>query len=216
MRKSPAPAATAAAPAPAAPAPVVNHGADTHFSAYLTALEGREKALHGFLALVGDAPTYETWESFRLGFCAVYRAKRPRAGDDAVNTAWCRFVRDVKCYVEENNLLQTFPEKPKSASPEAARKQAARALPEAVAEAKTLEEIDAIAIPPGADGAKIQAAALRKRGDLILKAAKESEKVAGAALKGLKIQIIAAVRVCNDRAVLEAALVALQAKPVAA
>ena len=167
-------------------------------------------AISKFLTIVGDAPTYEEWESFRLGFGAVYRARRPKAGDDAVNTAWSRFVADVKAYATEMNLIQEFPVKPKAASPEAVRKQTARALPEAVAAAATLAELDAIAIPAGPDGAKLQAAALKKKGDLILKAAKESEKAAGAALKGLKDRVIAAVKACNDRSVLEFAHTILQ------
>ena len=197
-------------------APVINHGADAHFDGYLTALEGREKALRGFLSIVGDAPTYELWESFRLGFGAVYRAKRPKAKDDAVNTAWGRFVADVKTYVTEMNLLQEIPTKPKAASPEAVRKQTARTVPAAVAAATTINDLEKIKVPAGADGAALALAVAQKRVALAKQSGVIAAKNEKAALKGLKDQVIAATKSCTSAKNLEAALVALQAKPTAA
>jgi len=210
------PSTTASTTASTTPAPQANHEADKYFDGYLTALEGREKALHGFLSIVGDNPTYELWNGFRLGFCAVYRAKRPRAGDAAINVAWSRFVSDVKAYVEEQNLLQSFPAKPKASSPEAVRKQTARALPEAVAAATTLADLEKIEVPNGADGAELALAVAQRR----VKLAKQAEATAAQsekqALKELQGRVVAAARSCTCAKSLEAALVAMQAKEMQA
>ena len=89
----------------------------------------RSLVLHGFLAKVGETPTYDVWESARKEWGQGYKRVKPAATDDAVNTAWSRFVGGLRNYAAENGFTCTVPEKPKAATPEAVKKAESRKNP---------------------------------------------------------------------------------------
>lgn len=89
----------------------------------------RSLVLHQFLSKIGDEPTFESWESARIEWGTGYKRVKTAATEDAVNTAWSRFVTGLRAYAAENGYTCTVPEKPKSTNPEAQKKAEQRKNP---------------------------------------------------------------------------------------
>lgn len=89
----------------------------------------RTLILHGFLSKVGETPSFDSWESARKEWGTGYKRIKTAANDDAVNTAWSRFVGSLRNYAAENGFTCTVPEKPKSTNPEAVKKAESRVNP---------------------------------------------------------------------------------------
>lgn len=98
----------------------------------------RTLLVHGFLGMVGESPTFESWESARVEWIAGYRRIKPAATDDACNTAWSRFVGALRQYAGEAGFECTIPTKPKSTNPESVKKAESRANP---FEGQTLDQV---------------------------------------------------------------------------
>lgn len=92
-------------------------------------------ALHRFMRAVGDAPTFDQWESARKAAVAGYRRKYPAATNDAGYQFWSRFVANLRQYAGEHGFEFSVPEKPKAATPEATKKAAQRAAEKKAVEA---------------------------------------------------------------------------------
>ena len=109
----------------------------------------RAFALHNFMRVIGDAPTYDAWMTARAALVAGYRETKPNANDDAANTWFSRYVGALRAYVNEQGYSMSFPEKPKATTPEAEKKAAQRANP---FDGKTRDDIQAtIATLTGSD-----------------------------------------------------------------
>lgn len=89
----------------------------------------RALLLHGFLAKVGETPSFESWETARKDWGTGYKRIKSAATDDAVNTAWSRFVAGLRTYAAENGFSVAVPEKPKATTSEAQRKAEERKNP---------------------------------------------------------------------------------------
>lgn len=74
----------------------------------------RSFALHQFLQVLGDEPSYENWETARIAAIKGYLTTKPHANVDAQNKFWSRYVQQLKNYVNENDFDFTIPEKPKA------------------------------------------------------------------------------------------------------
>jgi len=87
-------------------------------------------SLHKLMRAIGDAPTFETWETVRkTAISDVYRGKYPKATDDAANVWWGRMIKRLKAYVEEQGFDFTIPSKPKATSEAAVKKAEQRVNP---------------------------------------------------------------------------------------
>lgn len=92
-------------------------------------------ALHRFMRVVGESPTFDQWEAARKAAVSGYRRKYPAATDDAGYKFWSRFVSGLRQYAGEHGFEFTVPEKPKAATPEATKKAAQRAAEKKAVEA---------------------------------------------------------------------------------
>jgi len=147
--------------------------------AFVTIDADRSQVLHEAVALFGDAPTFEAYEAARLEIIAGYKAKRPAATDLAATAFFGRFIAAVRCYAIENDFVTAWPEKPKSTSEAATKKAAQRALPEAVKNAKTVSDLDAIPMPSDAiEAAKLAKAIAETKVRMLTLETKAAEKTA--------------------------------------
>ncbi len=166
------------------------------FNAYARIDADRDACLRAFLVMATDAPTFEVWEKFRAEFGAAMRARKATT-DDAVNTAWSRFVGAAQLYAAQNDYDLILPKKPASTSKAATEKAAQRAKPEAVEKAATVAELAAIPMPSDKlEAAKLEAAIAQKKAALIKAEAKGEEKARAEALKGRADALIAYIREC--------------------
>jgi hypothetical protein len=144
----------------------------------------RDAVMHESIVLFGDAPSYEAYMAARTEIIAGYLLAKPAASQDARDKFFSRFIAAVKSYAVENDYVTTWPEKPKAETPAAIKKAAERALPEALKNAKTVADLQAVPLPDDAlEAAKLQKAiaetALRMvklETDAATKAAKEATK----------------------------------------
>lgn len=165
------------------------------FNAYARIDADRDVLLHSFIAMAGDAPTFDAWEAFRKTFGDAMRARTPGASMNTVDKSWCRFVDAARNYAEQNEYTFAVPAKPKSASEAATKKAAQRAKPEAVDKAQSVTELEAIALPDNpVEAAKLQAQIAAKRVSLIQAEQKAAQKEREAALKARGDALIAFVR----------------------
>jgi len=96
-------------------------------AAFDGAHEARKRALEDVLRLLGDAPPYAVWMAARAYIVAGYLRRKPNATEDARNKFWERFCKAMADYCAEDAIEFVMPSKPKSESPEAAKKRAQRA-----------------------------------------------------------------------------------------
>lgn len=96
---------------------------------YCKADTDRAFALHEFMRLVGDEPSYDNWMLARGAAIQGYKATKPNANDAACDTFWSRYVKQLREYVNEQGFDMHFPEKPKAATPAAEAMRKARSNP---------------------------------------------------------------------------------------
>jgi len=155
----------------------------------------RDAVIRAFLALAGDNVTFEEWNQFRSEFGVQYCEKHQKANSDAVNKAWSRFVQCCATYAQEQGFDFEVPAKPKSTSESATKKAAQRAIPEAVAKAETVAQLDAITRPSDAvAAAKLEASIASKKLSLAKAEATKQDKTAKEALNARKTALIAFIR----------------------
>lgn len=166
-------------------------------------------ALHKFMRALGDAPTFETWETVRkTAISDVYRAKYPKANDDAANVWWNRLLKKVRDYVNENGFDFTIPSKPKATTPEAVKKAEARAKANTnpfadktdaevkAAQAEVAEKIKAGGMTPDemAEACAIHAKARKELDKREAAAKKEADKAAKVEAKNVYERVIARIK----------------------
>ena len=171
-----------------------------------------DKAIEDFARGLGDAPTFEKYEHYRLSFIAGYIEIKPNTKGDAVDQAFKRF-KDRLC----NAYGIDVPVKPKSTNPNAVKKQAER---KAKVEA-LLEKHEHIDLPTLHDqlsvAYEIQAKnPMKKNKDIgelevvIKERMKDTIKNTKDALKDIKKELRQAISECDDIEVLTEALGILQ------
>jgi len=165
------------------------------FAAFRRVDADRGLIIHHVIGVLGDDLTYESYERARITFGVDYRIGKPQANDDAINMAWSRFQHIVTAYCEDNGYDFTWPAKPKATTLEAVKKQAARKVPEVVAKAETVEELNEIVKPDDkVAAAKLEAAIAAKRLALVKAEEKQAEKAVNAALKARRDALVAIIR----------------------
>lgn len=148
----------------------------------------RSLVLHGFLSKIGETPSFDSWEAARKEWGTGYKRVKTAANDDAVNTAWSRFVGGLRNYAAENGFTCTVPDKPKSTNPEAVKKAASRANP---LQGKTLDEVrkakaeaaEAVKTAPTREAVDSLARAIEAEGKLVKAEAEARAKAAKAAIQ---------------------------------
>ena len=155
---------------------------------FLKADTDRAFALHEFMRLVGDEPSYDQWMSARAAFIQGYLTTKPAANEDAQNMAWSRYTKQLKAYVDEQGFEMKFPVKPASDKPAAVAQAKARAnpykdLPRAALETEVKKLSEAVAKAPTADNARALLKANEAMEAALKKAQREAEKSTGAAKK---------------------------------
>ena len=171
-----------------------------------------DKAIEDFARGLGDAPTFEKYEHYRLSFIAGYIEIKPNTKGDAVDQAFKRF-KDRLC----NAYGIDVPVKPKSTNPNAVKKQAERkAKVEALLEKH--EHIDLPTLHDQLSAAyEIQAKnPMKKNKDIgeleavIKERMKDTIKNTKDALREIKKDLRQAITDCDDIEVLTEALGILQ------
>jgi len=166
--------------------------------------EDRASVIHQIIGLLGDPVSYETYETARKLFGEVKREKTPNVTDAAVNVAWGAFRTACTDYAAAAGFDFVWPEKPKATTQAAEKKAAQRAIPEAVAQAQTVTQLDAIAMPDDKiEAAKLAAQVAAKKVALVKAEAKQEEKSKGEALKARKSALIAFIKECDVQALVE-------------
>lgn len=166
-------------------------------AAFVSIDADRSMVLHQFMRLMGDAPTYESWESGRVQWIAGYRTKKVDAKDEACNVAWSRFVSCVRQYVTENGFDFTVPEKPKSTSPAATKKAEQRANPFKDADkAAVLKACDESRDDKTSEGTARYTAALTRLAAIVKDEKRTKDKAEREATKGRRESISRYLRDC--------------------
>ena len=155
---------------------------------FLKADTDRAFALHEFMRLVGDEPTYDQWMSARAAFIQGYLTTKPAANEDAQNMAWSRYTKQLKAYVDEQGFEMKFPVKPASDKPAAVSQAKARAnpykdLPRAALETEVKKLSEAVAKSPTADNARALLKANEAMEVAVKKAQREADKTVNAGKK---------------------------------
>ena len=166
--------------------------------------EDRALVIRTIIGLLGDPVTYETYESARKLFGEVRREKNPQTKDAAVNVAWGAFRTACTEYAASAGFDFAWPEKPKATTKEAEKKAAQRAIPEAVASAQTIAQLDAIKPPSDAvEAAKLAAQVAAKKLALVKAESKVEEKSKAEALKARKTALIEFIKNCDIQTLVE-------------
>ena len=155
---------------------------------FLKADTDRAFALHEFMRLVGDEPSYDQWMSARAAFIQGYLSTKPAANEDAQNMAWSRYTKQLKSYVDEQGFEMKFPNKPTSDKPAAQAQAKARAnpykdMPKAALETEVQKLSEAVAKSPTADNARALLKANEAMGAAMKKAQREADKTVNAGKK---------------------------------
>ena len=154
----------------------------------------RNATLHAAVVLFGSSVTYDAFQAAANEIKAAYKAKKIGATDNAANVFFARFLKAVQNYADEAGFEITW-EKPKSTSAEAVKKAAQRALPEAVQNAKTIADLDAIPMPSDAlEAAKLAKAIADTKVRMLKLQSKEAEKQIDANLKARREALIAYIK----------------------
>lgn len=176
----------------------------TSFVSFGKLTEDRAAVIHTIIGLLGDPVTYETYEAARKAFGEVKREKTPNVSDAAVNVAWGAFRQACTDYAAASGFDFVWPEKPKATTQAAEKKAAQRAVPEAVAKAQSVAELDAIKAPDDKiEAAKLAAQVAAKKVALVKAEAKQNEKAKGDALKARKAALIAFIKECDMQTLVE-------------
>lgn len=155
----------------------------------------RSMVLHEAVALFGDAPTYEAYNAARVNIINGYKAERPLATDNACNVFFSRFMDAVREYAAQNEYALAIPKKPASESDTAKAKAAQRAMPEAIQNAKTVADLDAIPMPTDAlEAAKLTKQIAETKVRMLKLEGKAAEKKLDEALKARREALIAFIR----------------------
>ena len=166
--------------------------------------EDRAQVIRAIIAMLGDPVTYETYEAARKAFGEVRREANPQTTDAAVNVAWGAFRTACSEYAAANGFDFVWPEKPKATTKEAEKKAAQRAMPEAVAKAQSVAELEAIKAPDDAiEAAKLAAQVAAKKLALVKAETKQAEKAKGEALKARKTALIEFIKNCDMQTLIE-------------
>lgn len=155
---------------------------------FLKADTDRAFALHEFMRLVGDEPSYDQWMSARAAFIQGYLTTKPAANEDAQNMAWSRYTKQLKAYVDEQGFEMKFPVKPASDKPAAVSQAKARAnpykdLPRATLESEVKKLSEAVAKDPTAENARALLKANEAMEVAVKKAQREADKTVNAGKK---------------------------------
>ena len=164
----------------------------------------RDAVIHAIIGLLGDPVSYETYEAARKLFGEVKREKNANVSDAAVNVAWGAFRASCSAYAKNAGFDFAWPEKPKSTRDAAVKKAAQRAVPESVAKAQSVAELEAITKPADAvEAAKLERAIADQKLKLVKAENKKAEDVQKEALKARRDAIIARIRAADIQALIE-------------
>jgi hypothetical protein len=158
----------------------------------------RGVVIRSILSMLGEPCSYETYEEARKAFAEVRTAANPKASNNSIDLAWGQFKNAAVEYAENEGFEFAWPAKPKATSADAVKKQAQRAVPESVASAQTVTQLEAIAKPADAiEAAKLDAAIATKKLALIKAEAKSDEKKLEDALKDRRAALIAKIKLMD-------------------
>lgn len=166
--------------------------------------EDRAAVIHTIIGLLGDPVTYETYEAARKAFGEVKREKTPNVTDAAVNVAWGAFRSACTDYAAAAGFDFVWPEKPKAGTAAAQKKAAQRVVPEAVAKAQSVTELEAIKLPDDKiEAARLAAQMAAKKVALVKAESKLEEKAKNEALKARKAALVAFIKECDVQTLCE-------------
>lgn len=155
----------------------------------------RAFALHQFMRAVGEAPTFDQWNTARAQAIIGYRRTKPQANDDACNTWWSRMLKALRTYADESGFEFKVPAKPKSDNPEAEKKAAQRANPfEGQAPEVIQAEIARLTGIGDKDSVKLALKAHEALGKMAREAQKTASKAEADALKPRRDTVAKAVK----------------------
>ena len=164
----------------------------------------RGVVIRSILAMLGEPCTYETYEEARKAFGEVRIAANPKASNNSIDLAWSQFKNAAVEYATDEGFEFAWPAKPKATSDDAVKKAAQRAVPEAVASAQTVTQLDAIAKPTDAiEAAKLDAAIATKKLALVKAESKAGEKKREDALKDRRAALIAKIKLMGIAQIFE-------------
>jgi hypothetical protein len=158
----------------------------------------RGLVIRSILTMLGEPVSYETYEEARKAFAEVRTATNPKASNNSIDLAWGQFKNAAVEYATNEGFEFVWPAKPKATSAEAVKKAAQRAVPDSVATAQTVTQLDAIAKPTDAiEAAKLDAAIATKKLAIVKAESKAGEKKAEDALKDRRAALIAKIKLMD-------------------